>query len=85
MGPETTMAYNIAVEEVKGLHYQKQANILGDEERGVQANFERFRDEELEYRDTAVDYQGREARHYKLLRNVTKRGYRAAIKIAERV
>jgi ubiquinone biosynthesis monooxygenase Coq7 len=85
MGPKAAMACTIAVEEVIGEHYQKQADILGEDERELQATIERFRDEELEHRDIAVEHDGREARHYSLLRKVIQRGCRTAIKIAEKV
>ena len=85
MGPKAAMACTIAVEEVIGEHYQKQADILGKDERALQATVERFRDEELEHRDIAVEHDGREARHYSLLRKVIQRGCRTAIKIAEKV
>ena len=85
MGPRAAMACTIAVEEVIGEHYQKQADILGEDERALQATVERFRDEELEHRDIAVEHEGREARHYSLLRKVIQRGCRTAIKIAEKV
>ena len=85
MGPKAAMACTIAVEEVIGEHYQKQADILGEDERKLKATVERFRDEELEHRDIAVEHDGREARHYSLLRKVIQRGCRTAIKIAEKV
>tara|TARA_A100001015_G_scaffold179451_1_gene199507 strand:- start:103 stop:636 length:534 start_codon:yes stop_codon:yes gene_type:complete len=85
MGPKAAMACTIAVEEVIGEHYQKQADILGEDERKLQATVERFRDEELEHRDIAVEHDGRDARHYSLLRKVIQRGCRTAIKIAEKV
>ena len=85
MGPKAAMACTIAVEEVIGEHYQKQADILGEDERELQVTVERFRDEELEHRDIAVEHDGREARHYSLLRKVIQRGCRTAIKIAEKV
>ena len=85
MGPKAAMACTIAVEEVIGEHYQKQADILGEDERELPATVERFRDEELEHRDIAVEHDGREARHYRLLRKVIQRGCRTAIKIAEKV
>jgi ubiquinone biosynthesis monooxygenase Coq7 len=85
MGPKAAMACTIAVEEVIGEHYQKQADILGEDERELQATVERFRDDELEHRDIAVEHDGLEARHYSPLRKVIQRGCRTAIKIAEKV
>ena len=85
MGPKAAMACTIAVEEVIGEHYQKQAENLGSDEASLKKTIERFRDEELEHRDIAVDYKGRDARHYKMLRDVIQKGCRTAIKIAEKV
>ena len=79
------MACTIAVEEVIGEHYQKQAENLGADEASLKKTIERFRDEELEHRDIAVDYKGREARHYKMLHDVIQQGCRTAIKIAEKI
>ena len=84
MGPKAAMACTIAVEEVIGEHYQKQAENLGSDEASLKKTIERFRDEELEHRDIAVDYKGREARHYKMLHDVIQKGCRTAIKIAEK-
>ena len=85
MGPKAAMACTIAVEEVIGEHYQKQAENLGEDEADLKTKIERFRDEELEHRDIAIDYKGREARHYKLLHDVIQAGCRTAIKIAEKI
>ena len=85
MGPKAAMACTIAVEEVIGEHYQKQAENLGSDEASLKKTIERFRDEELEHRDIAVDYKGREARHYKMLHDVIQKGCRTAIKITEKI
>ncbi|MDA7792246.1 demethoxyubiquinone hydroxylase family protein [bacterium] len=85
MGPKAAMACTIAVEEVIGEHYAKQADQLGEDERSLHETISRFRDEELEHRDIAVAHDGREARHYRVLKKVIQTGCRAAIKIAERV
>ena len=85
MGPKAAMACTIAVEEVIGEHYQKQAENLGEDEAELKTKIEQFRDEELEHRDIAVDYKGREARHYRLLHDVIQTGCRTAIKIAEKI
>lgn len=58
---------------------------MGEDERDSHAIVERFRDEELEHRDIAVDYDGREAQNYVLLHRLIQRGYRTAIKIAEKI
>ncbi|MGB1035736.1 MAG: demethoxyubiquinone hydroxylase family protein [Candidatus Puniceispirillales bacterium] len=84
MGPKAAMACTIAVEEVIGTHYDKQAKSLKDEDALVET-LERFRDEELEHRDIAKDHDGEQAMGYPVMRRIIQAGCRAAIKLAERV
>ncbi|MEC8728560.1 MAG: demethoxyubiquinone hydroxylase family protein [Pseudomonadota bacterium] len=84
MGPKAAMACTIAVEEVIGTHYDKQAKSLKDEDALVET-LERFRDEELEHRDIAKDHDGEQAIGYSVMRRIIQAGCRAAIKLAERV
>ena len=79
------MACTIAVEEVIGEHYADQAERLGDEEAPLRKTIAKFRDDELEHRDIAVDHRGREAMFYAALKAVIQQGCRTAIRIAERV
>ena len=85
MGPKAAMACTIAVEEVIGEHYQKQAENLGTDEADLKKVVEKFRDDELEHRDIAIDHDGENAKHYDLLRAVIQRGCRTAIKVAEKL
>lgn len=85
MGPKAAMACTIAVEEVIGEHYQKQAENLGDDEAGLKKIVEKFRDDELEHRDIAIDHDGENAKHYDMLRAIIQRGCRTAIKVAEKI
>ena len=63
MGPKAAMACTIAVEEVIGEHYQKQAENLGDDEAGLQKIVEKFHYDELVHRDIAIDHEGENAKH----------------------
>ena len=85
IGPKAAMACTIAVEEATSKNYQKQADILGEDELDLHAINERFHDEELKHRDIVVDHDGREAQNYELLRSVIQRDCRTAIKIAEKI
>ncbi|MGB2492019.1 MAG: demethoxyubiquinone hydroxylase family protein [Candidatus Puniceispirillum sp.] len=85
LGPKAAMACTIAVEEVIGEHYQKQAENLGTDEAELKKIVEKFRDDELEHRDIAIDHDGENAKHYDLLRAVIQRGCRTAIKVAEKL
>ena len=87
MEPRAAMACTIAVEEVIGKHYAYQVEHLKTENREPKLTpaLERFRDEELEHRDIAIDHNGRDATGYPLLRQIIQTGCRAAIKIAEKL
>ena len=86
MGPKAAMACTIAVEEVIGEHYRRQAEDLeDDDEPELRATLVKFRDEELEHRDTAVDHDGEDAVGYPVLRQMIQTGCRTAIKLAERL
>ena len=84
MGPKAAMACTIAVEEVIGEHYNDQAEALDDDEAALRATLLKFRDEELEHRDTAVDHDGEQAVGYPVMRQIIQVGCRTAIKLAER-
>ena len=86
MGSKAAMACTIAVEEVIGEHYAAQVEYLKaqDREPELTKTLERFRDEELEHRDIAIEHDGREATGYPILRSVIQTGCRVAIKIAEK-
>ena len=84
MGPKAAMACTIAVEEVIGEHYNDQASTLDDDEAELRATLLKFRDEELEHRDTAVDHDGEQAVGYPVMRQIIQVGCRTAIKLAER-
>jgi len=78
MGPKAAMACTIAVEEVIGEHYAKQADALDDDEAELRTTIAKFRDDELEHRDIAIAHDGREARHYTILRNALRETSRCA-------
>ena len=84
MGTKAAMACTIAVEEVIGTHYDRQAATLPKDD-ALAKTLLRFRDEELEHRDTARDHEGEKAIGYPVMRRVIQAGCRLAIKIAERV
>ena len=87
LGPKAAMACTIAVEEVIGTHYDRQVRDLDSrgQEPELVKTLARFRDEELEHRDIAVEHDGRQAPAYGLMKAVIQTGCRAAIKIAEKV
>ena len=85
MGTKAAMACTIAVEEVIGEHYQKQAKELLKDNKELSKKLNEFADEELEHRDTAKDHHGELAFGYRLMRRIIQRGCRVAIKVAEKI
>lgn len=83
MGTEAAMVCTSAVEEVIAEHYQSQINDLDSEEKSLKSKITKFRDEELDHKNTAEDYDLKKAPAYNLLNNVIKGGCRAAIKIVK--
>ena len=85
MGARAAMACTAAVEEAIDTHYARQAASLGDDEAGLRDTIERFRQDELEHRATALAHEAEQAPAYRLLAAVIKAGCRAAIALSERL
>src|SRR6201998_3276465 len=61
MGERAAMACTVAVEEVIGEHYARQAAALPASEGALKTTIEEFRGEELEHRDIALSHGAEEA------------------------
>jgi ubiquinone biosynthesis monooxygenase Coq7 len=87
MGEKAAMACTVAVEEAIDEHYSAQATALeGDaEEAELKTTIEKFREEELEHRDTGLEEGAEDAPAYPLLSAAIKRGSKLAIWLSERV
>jgi ubiquinone biosynthesis monooxygenase Coq7 len=90
LGERAAMACTVAVEEVIGEHYAAQVERLqtvgeGNEDSALAETIARFRDDELEHRDTGLAHDAEGAPAYGLLSAVIKRGCRTAIWLAERL
>nr|WP_218939047.1 demethoxyubiquinone hydroxylase family protein [Wolbachia endosymbiont of Litomosoides brasiliensis] len=77
MGKKAAMACTAAVEEVIGEHYREQVSHLEDGE--LKETISRFRDEELEHRDIAIEHNAESALGYNVLSSFIKTGCKAAI------
>lgn len=84
MGERAAMACTAAVEEVIDEHYAKQAAALGDDEAELRETIEKFREDELEHRDTAIAHEAEETPGYEALSAVIKKGSKLAIWLSER-
>ncbi len=85
LGPKAAMACTVAVEEVIDEHYAQQAEQLGDDQTELRETIERFRGEELEHRDTALEEGATETPGYELLSAGIKAGSRLAIWLSTRI
>lgn len=85
MGERAAHACTEAVEDVIEEHYGRQSEAL----RGVDAELkhvvDRFREDEIAHKDTAIGQGARSAPGYPLLSAVIKAGCRAAIRISEKI
>ena len=85
LGEKAAMACTVAVEEVIDEHYQKQIELLGDDEKELRDICEKFRQEEIEHRDIGYENGAEDAPGYPVLSNAIKTGTRFAIWLSERV
>lgn len=91
MGQKAAMACTVAVEEVIDEHYAAQIKKLeameamGGDERELSKICEKFRRQELEHRDTAIDNGAEQAPGYEGLSALIKTGSRFAIWLSERI
>ncbi|MBY0448912.1 MAG: demethoxyubiquinone hydroxylase family protein, partial [Hyphomonadaceae bacterium] len=82
MGEKAAHACTAAVEEVIQDHYAAQAEELGAAEPELKTLIERFREDEMGHRETALAEGAEGAPGYPLLRAVIKAGCRAAIRLS---
>ena len=85
LGPKAAMACTVAVEEVIDEHYADQAAQLTEDESELKEIIDRFRGEELEHRDTAIEFGGETALGYPVLRRAIRAGSKLAIWLSERL
>ncbi len=85
MGEKAAMACTVAVEEVIDEHYRGQMDALGEDEAALKADIARFRDEEIEHRDTGLAHGAESTPGYEPLTAIIKAGSRLAIWLSERL
>ena len=86
MGREAAMACTVAVEEVIEEHYGNQAALLAfEEEPELLATIEKFREEEIDHKETALLEGAENAPGYPFLASAVKSCSRVAIWLSERI
>ncbi len=85
LGPQAAMACTAAIETEIDLHYQAQLEQLGDEDPELRDAVARFRDEEIEHRDTAIASGAESTPGYPVLSALIRAGCRVAIGVSKRI
>ena len=85
MGEKAAMACTIAVEEVIGEHYAKQADSLDEKHKKLKSTLMKFRDDELDHLETGVEHDGENAPGFDVMKAIVQLGCRTAIKISEKI
>lgn len=85
MGKRAAMACTVAVEEAINEHYTKQAQRLDEREGELRDTVERFRREEMQHHDTALEHEAERAPGFRPLKAVIKAGCKVAIRLSERI
>jgi 3-demethoxyubiquinol 3-hydroxylase len=86
IGPEAAMACTAAVETEIDAHYRAQLDELGDsDDPELSEAVARFREEELEHRDAAIEAGAEMAPAYPLLAGLIRLGCRGAIALSKRI
>ncbi|HYD87527.1 MAG TPA: demethoxyubiquinone hydroxylase family protein [Vitreimonas sp.] len=85
MGEKAAHACTEAVEDVIEEHYARQSAALDGVDDELKDVVDRFREDEMGHRNTAVEQGARDAPGYPVLSAVIKLGCRAAIRISEKI
>ena len=85
MGPQAAMACTAAIETEIDLHYEAQLAQLGDSDPELRDAVARFRDEEIEHRDTAIASGAESTPGYPVLSAMIRAGCRFAIAVSKRI
>ena len=87
MGERAAMACTVGVEEAIDEHYQSQIEALEpySDEANLRETCVKFREEELEHRDTGLDHGAKQAPGYEVLTGTIKAGSKLAIWLSKRI
>ena len=85
MGAKAAYVCTEAVEEIIEKHYQKQIDQLDGIDEELKEKIIKFRQDEVEHKNTAIDEGSREAFGYSVLRKTINETTKAAIFLAERI
>ena len=85
LGKKATMLCTASVEEVIENHYENQLKNLGNDEMILKAKIEKFKNDEVEHKNTAYKSGATNKGFYSIMDKVIKTGSKLAITISEKI
>ena len=85
LGKKATMLCTASVEEVIEDHYQNQIEKLGNDEKDLKAKIEKFRNDEIDHKNTAYETGATNKGFYYLMDKIIKTSSKIAITISEKI
>ena len=85
LGKKAAMLCTASVEEVIDKHYLNQIKQLGDDEKNLKNKITKFRQDELDHKDTAYQKGATKKGPYSVLDLIIKTGSKIAINISEKI
>ena len=82
---KAAMLCTASVEEVIDDHYKNQLDKLGDDEKELKNNIEKFRQEEIDHKNEAYNKGATKEGLYSILDKIIRTSSKAAIKISEKI
>jgi len=79
------MLCTASVEEVIDVHYKKQIDQIGSDEKNLKNSIIQFREDELHHKDIAYNEGATKKGFYSVFDKIIKIGSKLAIKISEKV
>ena len=85
MGKKAALLCTASVEEVIEDHYQNQINKIGDDEKNLKEKIKKFREDEINHKNTALNSGATDKGVYSVMDKMIKVGSRIAITISEKI
>ena len=85
LGKKAAMLCTASVEEVIEDHYEDQLKKLGNDEKDLKAKIEKFKNDEVDHKNTAYNFGANKSGIYSVMDKLIKAGSKIAINISEKI
>ena len=85
LGKKAAMLCTASVEEVIEAHYENQLKKIGSDEKDLKAKIEKFKNDEVDHKNTAYDSGASKSGIYAVMDKLIKTGSKIAINISEKI